>query len=65
MEMFDDDFEILDLIQNGFPRRIYDRNNHFDDMDNLTFFRRFRLTKPTVLHVLEQIEDQLEYPDDR
>ncbi|KAJ8974150.1 hypothetical protein NQ317_003087 [Molorchus minor] len=65
METFDDDLEILDLTQNVFPTRIYDRNNHFDQMDNLTFFRSFRLTKPTVLHVLEQIEEQLEYPDDR
>nr|CAI5826157.1 unnamed protein product [Callosobruchus analis] len=30
----------------------------------LTFFKRFRLLKNTVLHVLELIEEQLEYPHD-
>ena len=65
MEMFDDDLEILDLVEEGFPRRIYDRSNYFRELDNLTFFRRFRLTKPTVLNILEEIEDNLEYPDDR
>lgn len=65
MDAFDDDLEVLDLLQLGFPREIHERKNHFDTMDNLTFFRRFRLTKPTVLNILEEIEDRLEYPDDR
>lgn len=65
MEVFEDDLEVLDLVDAGFPRQIYDRSNYFDNMDNLTFFRRFRLTKPTVLNILEQIEDHLEFPDNR
>ncbi|KAK4882517.1 hypothetical protein RN001_005836 [Aquatica leii] len=60
----DDDGEILDIINYGFPRKIYDRSNYFQDMDNLTFFQRFRLTKPTVLTVLDQIEHRLEFPTD-
>ncbi|KAF5308421.1 hypothetical protein FQR65_LT18156 [Abscondita terminalis] len=64
MEIFDD-LELLDLLEDGFPRRVYDRNNYFDEMDNTTFFRRFRLSKPTVLELVGQIEEHLEFPDDR
>lgn len=56
-----DDLDILEIIDNGFPRRIYDRYDYFNNMDDLAFFRRFRLTKPTVLHVLNEIRDQLEF----
>lgn len=59
------DLEILNVIGEGFPRRIYDRKNYFEEMDNATFFRRFRLTKRTVLNILAEIEHQLEYQDDR
>lgn len=59
----DEEIEILDIVENNFPfpRRIYMRVDHFNNMDDLTFFRRFRLTKPTVLRILEQIEDELEF----
>ena len=64
-EMFiDDDHEILDIINFGFPRRNYERVDHFNEMDNLSFFRRFRLTKPSVLQILELIEEELEYDND-
>ncbi|KAJ8915260.1 hypothetical protein NQ315_014767 [Exocentrus adspersus] len=64
-EMFiEDDFEVLDIIDYGFPRRVYNRHNHFDNMDDLSFFRRFRLYKETVLHVLQQIEHNLEFNND-
>ncbi|XP_031328081.1 putative nuclease HARBI1 [Photinus pyralis] len=33
-------------------------------MDDLSFFKRFRLTKPTVMEVLIQIENNLEFPYD-
>ncbi|KAJ8912371.1 hypothetical protein NQ315_014738 [Exocentrus adspersus] len=33
-------------------------------MDDLSFFRRFRLYKETVLHVLQQIEHNLEFNND-
>lgn len=63
-ELFQDllDMEIIDF---GFPRKIYNRSNCFDDLDNLTFFRRFRLYKETALHLLTLIEDDLEYPNNR
>lgn len=65
-EDFDDIFleDDLDIIDFGFPRKIYQRENHFEEMDNLTFFRRFRLMKNTVLYLLELIEGDLEYDND-
>lgn len=60
----EDDLDILEIIDFGFPRRIYERSNYFQVMDELTFFRRFRLLKETVLRIMEMIEDQLEYPHD-
>lgn len=60
----EDDLDILEIIDFGFPRRIYERSNYFQVMDELTFFRRFRLLKGTVLRLMEIIEDQLEYPHD-
>ena len=56
----DDDEEILDIIRLGFPRHFYERTNFFDELDDLSFFKRFRLTKRTVLFLLGRIEDQLE-----
>ncbi|XP_050293051.1 putative nuclease HARBI1 [Anthonomus grandis grandis] len=64
-ELFvDDDQEMLDIINFGFPRRNYERSEYFDSMDNFSFFRRFRLTKQTVLNFLSEIEDQIEYNND-
>lgn len=63
-DIFEDNFDILEIIDYGFPRRIYNRFNYFEDMDNLNFYRRFRLTKPTVLHLLSLIEDELEFDND-
>lgn len=62
--LINDDLEILDILDFGFPRKIYNRNNNFDELDNLTFFRRFRLTKNTVLHLLNLIEEDLEFDND-
>ena len=56
-----DDLDILDIIEFGFPRKVYERKNNFEELDNLTFFRRFRLMKVTVLHLLALIEGDLEY----
>lgn len=63
-EIVNDDRDILDIIEYGYPRRVYERGNYFEDMDQLTFFQRFRLTKPTVLRILIDIENQLEFPND-
>ncbi|KAJ8950060.1 hypothetical protein NQ314_008066, partial [Rhamnusium bicolor] len=46
-DIFEDDLDILDILDHGFPRRIYER-----------------LTKETVLELLELIEGDLEYEDD-
>ena len=60
----DDDNDILDIIDMGFPRRIFERSNYFEDMDNMSFFRRFRLTKQSTLDILGRIEHQLEFEND-
>jgi len=60
-----DDLEIFDFFENGIPKKVHERSNYFDELDNLTIFRRFGLTKPTVFKILDPIEEQLEYPDDR
>lgn len=64
-DIFNDDLDIHEIIDFGFPRRVNDRPNYFEDMDNLTFFKRFRLYKETVLHILTLIEHNLEFVNDR
>ncbi|CAH1973236.1 unnamed protein product [Acanthoscelides obtectus] len=64
-DILDDDLELIDIIEVGLPRRIYSRPNYFEEMEPPGFFRRFRLYKETVLHVLSQLDDQLEYHHDR
>ncbi|CAH0731046.1 unnamed protein product, partial [Brenthis ino] len=43
------------------PRWIREREEHFDTLDDQDFVTGFRLTKSTVLSVLESIEDKLEF----
>jgi hypothetical protein len=62
VDIFEDDVDIWEIIEYGFPRRHYVRADYFHEMDELGFFRRFRLKKATVLHVLTLIEHELEYP---
>lgn len=62
VDFFDDESDILEIIEFGFPRQIYTRTNHFEELDDLSFYRRYRLTKKTVLYVLDLIEDKLTYP---
>lgn len=63
-DYLDNDIEVLDIVEFGFPRRIYQRFDYFHDMDNLQFFQRFRLRKQIVLNILGEIEDILEFPND-
>ncbi|KAK9680875.1 hypothetical protein QE152_g38754 [Popillia japonica] len=50
------------MIDFGFPRRIiYDRTDDFNNLDGLSFFSRYRLTKPTVINVLVQAENDFEF----
>ena len=65
MDLLDDDIDMLEIIEFGFPRRTNIRQNYFDEMDHLTFFKTFRLYKETVVHVLSLIKHNLEYPDKR
>lgn len=47
------------------PRWIQERNNYFDDYDNIDFIKRFRLSKRAALCLLTKIEHKLEYDSDR
>lgn len=47
------------------PRWIKERINHFDDLDETDFKIRFRLSKQTVLNILRDIEDRLEFAMDK
>ncbi|XP_044744327.1 uncharacterized protein LOC123306405 [Coccinella septempunctata] len=62
--LIEDDLDALDIIEFGFPRRFLRRVNYFEEMDNLTFFRRFRLMKETVLFLLPYLENDLEFNND-
>ncbi|KAK5643421.1 hypothetical protein RI129_007266 [Pyrocoelia pectoralis] len=64
-DIIEDDLDALEVIEVGIPRTIYQRSNHFDQLSEWDFFRRFRLQKETVLNVLAQIEHELEFPYDR
>lgn len=61
--------ETVELISNPrlFTRpRIYrERPDYFTKYDEKDFFIRYRLSKDSVLFLLEQIEQHLEYPDNR
>nr|CAI5847401.1 unnamed protein product [Callosobruchus analis] len=64
-ELFiDDDLDIIDIINFGFPRRAYERSDYFVTMDNFSFFRRFRLTKSTALSFQENIQEEIEFQND-
>jgi hypothetical protein len=39
----DDDLDVLEFLENGITRQIYERNNHFDTLDEVAFQRRFML----------------------
>lgn len=61
----DEDDDLLDFFE--YERRPYivkDRLNPFAELDDVDFIRRFRLSKPSVLVILEQIEETLETPTD-
>jgi hypothetical protein len=59
-DLFADDLDILDIIDNGFPRRRRVRSEIFNSLDEYTLFKRFRFTKETTLHFYEFIEDELD-----
>ena len=61
-DIIDNDFDEIEIVEFGIPRRIYIRSNHFDHLDDATFFKKFRLTKESVQFVLSLIEDEIKYP---
>ncbi|KAG5861249.1 hypothetical protein JTB14_009557 [Gonioctena quinquepunctata] len=56
-DIFDDDSEIMEIIENGFPKRMIECKNYFRKMDDYT-------TLEKVIFVLEQIYHILEHPND-
>lgn len=64
-DMIEDDLEVLELVEVGIPRRVYQRNDHFHALSEHAFFIRFRLTKETNVRVLREIEHNLEFPYDK
>ena len=58
----EDDFIIFAIRR---PRWIRERTDDFDSLDDRDFITRYRLTKPTILSILEKIEHHLEYETDR
>lgn len=60
----DSDDELAEEVYRR-PRWIRERQNFFDDYDEKDFVTHFRLSKKSTLHVLEQIENRLEFLTDR
>ncbi|KAK4882442.1 hypothetical protein RN001_005761 [Aquatica leii] len=61
LDMFDD-LDVVELIEFGVPRQIYNRSDHFNSLDDYEFFKKFRLIKETVMHLLPVLENELEFP---
>lgn len=57
----DDDEEVEEVLDLRIPRKVYVREDYFNSFEDNDFFKRFRLTKETVLQLLIQIEANLEY----
>nr|CAH7735089.1 unnamed protein product [Callosobruchus chinensis] len=60
----DEDWEEINFVVFGIPRRINDRPDYWNKFDDLTFFQRFRVTKGTALQLLELIADEIEHKYD-
>lgn len=70
MEVFeglsDDDEYFYNFVEyQRRPQIVRQRFNPFEEYDDKDFFIRFRLSKATVLYILELIEGALEHPTDR
>lgn len=59
------DEDYVDEAQIPRPRWIRERHSYFDEYDDVDFKTRFRMSKETTLSILEQIEEQLEFPSNR
>lgn len=47
------------------PKIFRRRPNYFKELDNFDFFSKFRLSKPTVEMIIDQIQDNILYPTNR
>ena len=47
------------------PRKLAERSDFFDIMDDKDYEMRFRLSKTSTLNILESIEESLEFPSDK
>lgn len=59
----EDEMDILDILPR--PRILRDRNNPFEMYDELNFKMRYRLSKNTVIILLNGIKESLEYVTNR
>jgi len=59
-----DDEDIIEEF-NRRERRFKQRINYFEELDDVEFKMRFRLTKASVLEILENIRDELEFLTNR
>lgn len=67
---FLDRLDAIDAIENIYhvfrrPRIYRERPDFFAKYDDVDFFRRYRLSKESVLFLLEKIEVFLEFPSNR
>lgn len=47
-------------------RKVYkNRSNYYEELDDQEFFRRFRLTKPSVRLVLDRINAEIRHRTER
>lgn len=65
IDYFEDDVEVLEIANVGFPRTIRERSEYFHTFDELSFYKRFRLKKDTTLGLLALIESDLEFPSNK
>ncbi|KAJ3662284.1 hypothetical protein Zmor_006639 [Zophobas morio] len=59
-----EDLAVLNFLNRGIPRTVYQRQNFFDVMDDISFRKRFRLSRQSVLQILMMIDEELEFPYD-
>ena len=59
-----EDLAVLNFLNRGIPRTVYQRQNFFDVMDEISFRKRFRLSRQSVLQVFMMIDEEIEFPYD-
>lgn len=62
---FIDSVTDMDLPSTIKPQLLRRRAEYFKNYDDHDFFKRYRMTKNTVLFILDQINEELEFDSDR